>query len=201
MCARAELWRPRGSAAAFSASSAAAPWPSVTEDDVGSFRKWRVEARSPGPRTGPPTLRRWDRSQLRKVWASRGRIPPGVGLASDVYSPSAHLRPPASLPARTLGGESPPRGGGGSERDVVFAAAGGGALGEVVVRGVGRHVAAAAAGRARSFATGRAALARSASAVAAATAGEDDVVGDDLGRVALLAVFLVTRGLEATFDQ
>src|SRR5450432_1354490 len=98
MCARAELWRPRG--------SAAAPWPSVTEDDVGSFRKWRFEARSPGPRTDPPTLRRWGRPQLRKVWASRGRIPPGVGLASDVYSPSAHLLPPAGLPALSLGGPS-----------------------------------------------------------------------------------------------
>src|SRR5450432_3911990 len=106
MCARAELWRPRGSAAAFSASSAAAPWPSVTEDDVGSFRKWRFEARSPGPRTYPPTLRRWGRPQLRKVWASRGRIPPGVRLASDVYSPSAHLLPPAGLPALSLGGPS-----------------------------------------------------------------------------------------------
>src|SRR5450432_4510138 len=104
MCARAELWRPRGSAAAFSASSAAAPWPSVTEDDVGSFRKWRFEARSPGPRTYPPTLRRWGRPQLRKVWASRGRIPPGVRLASDVYSPSAHLLPPAGLPALSLRG-------------------------------------------------------------------------------------------------
>src|SRR5450432_1467549 len=106
MCARAELWRPGGSAAAFSASSAAAPWPSVTEDDVGSFRKWRFEARSPGPRTYPPTLRRWGRPQLRKVWASRGRIPPGVRLASDVYSPSAHLLPPAGLPALFLGGPS-----------------------------------------------------------------------------------------------
>src|ERR1017187_7342983 len=36
-----------------------------------------------------------------------GRIPPGVGLASDVYSPSAHLLPPAGLPALSLRGQSP----------------------------------------------------------------------------------------------
>src|ERR1035438_2503684 len=35
-----------------------------------------------------------------------GRIPPGVGLASDVYSPSAHLLPPAGLPALSLCGQS-----------------------------------------------------------------------------------------------
>src|ERR1019366_8228571 len=152
----------------------------------------------------------WDRGRLAAEAQSRegvgtdatrareGRASCGCGRLTSNASRSLCLCP-AALCASAA--NLPLEGEGGSERDVVFAAAGGGALGEVVVRGVGRHVAAAAAGRARSFATGRAARARSAGAVAAATAREDDVVGDDLGRVALLAVFLVTRGLEATFDQ
>src|SRR5208283_2008936 len=36
---------------------------------------------------------------------------------------------------------------------------------------------------------------------AAAAAGEDDVVGDDLGAIALLAVLLVRRGLDAPLDE
>jgi len=104
-CARAELQDPGWNAAAFSASVAAASWPSAEGDCVGSIKDGRFEARSPSPRTRPPTLRLTSHLVRRKEWASRGRIPPGVGLA-----PVAHLLPPAGLPAHVPVGTAPQAG-------------------------------------------------------------------------------------------
>jgi len=79
----AKLLRPREPCCSTPALVAATPWPSSAGDGLGdSDRSFGV--RSPGLFAWPPTLRFMGHPMPRKGWPSRGRTPPGVGLARSV---------------------------------------------------------------------------------------------------------------------